>query len=114
MIECKARLFDIVAAEKQIGPQRIHKNKRLLRVGNKVLPVSEQAEYFIITGLPTNEYHLPFESRLKVELERATKTLSYAEMDSKLIYDILFPKFENELSPLDWFKQEASQHLIII
>lgn len=31
LVECKARLFDLCAAMKQIGPERIQKNKRFIR-----------------------------------------------------------------------------------
>jgi len=54
LIECKARLFDIVAADKQIGPDRINKNKKWLSVGKNIVPVLDNAEYFIMTGLPSN------------------------------------------------------------
>lgn len=95
LIECKARLFDLYAGSKQIGPERITKNKTLLRVGKDLLPVLNDAKYFIITCVPTNFYHLAFESRLKAELERATKTIPFAELNSKEIYNILAPKFAN-------------------
>lgn len=33
LIECKSRLFDLCAGFKQIGPERLLKNKKTLRVG---------------------------------------------------------------------------------
>lgn len=56
-----------------------------------------------MTSMPSNDYHLPFESRLKAELEKVTKGFAYSELDPDKIYHILADKFNNETSPLDWF-----------
>ena len=78
------------------------------------MPVMDEAEYFIMTSMPCNDYHLPFESRLKAELEKATKGLAYGEIDADRVYEMLEGKFKGEMSPLEWFNEEAKEHLIIV
>lgn len=76
LIECKSRLFDLSHAYSQIGPDRITQGKVNLNTKKGLMPVSDKAELFIMTLVPEREFVLPFESKLKGEMERATKNFS--------------------------------------
>lgn len=79
-----------------------------------MVDVLNDARYFIITCVPSNSYYLAFESKLKAELERITKTVAFSDLNSKEIFNALYPKFNNEISPLEWFRLNAKEHVIVI
>jgi len=52
-----------------------------------------------MTYVPEKEFVLPFESRLKGELERVTKNFTIQNNKEEDLYKELVPKFAGEKSP---------------
>lgn len=113
LVECKSRLFDVPYAYKQIGPERLKANKQNLSTRKGLVPVSDEALTFIMTIVPEREYVLPFESRLKAELERATKSFTLGEIQSEALRAELAAKFSGEESPLEWWRKHHDMVIVL-
>lgn len=113
LAECKSRLFDIVSGYKQSGPNRAV-DKTSIQLYNKQLPVPFTIPCFVLTTLPSNNYILGIESKVKIDLNRYTLENTFENIDFNAVYSLLLPKYSKTLSPLAWFNLYSTTHLFVL
>ena len=110
IVEFKARIFDVMSAFLQNGPER-DPEKQWLTIpdsGTRVI-LDNTVPIFIITTLPEHPYVLPMESELKRVITYRVK-----HPDEELITYARTIIAPNRLRPVDWYIGGGYQYVIIL
>lgn len=112
LIECKAKLFDVMAGYQQNGPPRNPAKTRLKlpSVPAQWLRVDQSTPCLVVTTLPNYSYTLGYESLVQRVI---TYRVKHPELDLKQVYTYGRDLFKDRQTPADWIRANA-RHIIIL
>ncbi|KAJ3452397.1 hypothetical protein M0812_04164 [Anaeramoeba flamelloides] len=113
LVESKARLFDIAAAYRQSGPERLLNGKSRIAIDEQLIELPKEIPCFVVTIIQKNRYHLGFESKLKDYISKLIFDIR-KNWEEEEMYQNLKEKMKGKMSPLCWFKKYSKEKLIVL
>eukprot|EP00727_Mastigamoeba_balamuthi_P004876 m51a1_g14387 hypothetical protein (441) ;mRNA; f:312734-314056 len=114
LVECKASLFDVSAADAQSGPhfrRAQRKSAVVLAEDGSCVAVPEEAPCYVVTVIPPHELHLGFETKLREPVTRALLARQAGAPDAETLA-LARAKVAGRLSPADWLDANADRLIV--